>query len=486
MDSVFPVYHTTEWLSDRWDPKSYGRDFDFSRPFFAQFKELSDMVPHPATFTYPDLDVNSEYTNCSSGAKNCYMITQAEWNEDCFYSRGINTSKNCCDCLRILGCELCYECVSSRNCYRCFYCEDMDNSSDCWFSTDLRGCKYCFGCHGLAQKEYHIFNKPVSKEQWKEQVEKLVLSHTIVTEMKRRSTEVRLTIPQRANHMTQCEDCTGDDLLQCRNTKYSFDSRELEDCQYCNELPGSSKDCMDLSMFGMETELTYECCGCGYRMYNTLFSFHCWNNIQNLIYCDTCYPSVKDCFGCFGLRNAQYCILNKQYTKEEYEALVPKIIEHMRKTGEWGQFFNQTLSAHGYNETLAQDFFPLTKEEVLKHGWRWHDETTSTEHYMGPEVAVPETINEVADDITEKILRCADTQKPYRITKQELDLYRRLGIPVPRLSQQARHTKRMAARRPRRLWDRSCMKCKKPISTTYAPDRPEIVYCESCYLQSVY
>jgi len=31
----------------------------------------------------------------------------------------------------------------------------------------------------------------------------------------------------------------------------------------------------------------------------------------------------------------KYCILNKQYSKEEYEELVPKIIEHMQKTGEW-------------------------------------------------------------------------------------------------------------------------------------------------------
>ncbi len=39
----------------------------------------------------------------------------------------------------------------------------------------------------------------------------------------------------------------------------------------------------------------------------------------------------QNCFGCISLRNASYCILNKQYTKEEYEALVPQIIEHMSK-----------------------------------------------------------------------------------------------------------------------------------------------------------
>ena len=39
----------------------------------------------------------------------------------------------------------------------------------------------------------------------------------------------------------------------------------------------------------------------------------------------------SDAFGCIGLRNKQYCILNKQYTKQEYEELVPKIISHMNE-----------------------------------------------------------------------------------------------------------------------------------------------------------
>jgi hypothetical protein len=36
-----------------------------------------------------------------------------------------------------------------------------------------------------------------------------------------------------------------------------------------------------------------------------------------------------------GLHDKSYCILNKQYTKEEYEELVPKIIEKMMKDDEW-------------------------------------------------------------------------------------------------------------------------------------------------------
>jgi hypothetical protein len=52
--------------------------------------------------------------------------------------------------------------------------------------------------------------------------------------------------------------------------------------------------------------------------------------------------------------------LNKQYTKEEYEKLLPKIIAHMKKTGEWGEFFPISISPFNYEETPAMDYYPLT------------------------------------------------------------------------------------------------------------------------------
>ena len=485
-DTPFPVYHITEWMSDKWDPKSYGRKFDFSRPFFGQFAELCNAIPHFSAFVDPQMDVNSEYTNCSSEAKNCYLITQAEKNEDCYYSRGINNCKNCCDCLRVHRCELCYECISARNCYNCSYCSDCDNSSDCFFSSELRGCRNCFGCHGLVQKEYHIFNEQVSPAEWQEKVKKLTLSHSIISQMKKRSAAARLKIPQRAVHVIQSENVTGDDLLECRASRDCFDCNTLEHCAYCYELANGAKDCQDFSMFGLNCELCYECNGGGYGMYHVLFSNHCWNTVSDLLYCESCFPNVKNCFGCFGLRRAEFCIFNMQYTKEEYEKLVPKIIDHMKTSGEYGEFFHPSVSPYAYNESLASEFFPLSKEEVLKRGWQWRDEAAGSESYLGPDVAVPEMISEVSDDICEKILRCEQTSKPYRITAQELDLYRRLGIPLPRRSPQQRHMDRMAARRPRMLWTRKCDKCGKETTSSIPEKNPETVWCERCYLSSVY
>ncbi len=50
-DSPHKVYRQDIWWGDQWDPKTYGRDVDFSRPFLEQFKELMRQVPLPALFT---------------------------------------------------------------------------------------------------------------------------------------------------------------------------------------------------------------------------------------------------------------------------------------------------------------------------------------------------------------------------------------------------------------------------------------------------
>lgn len=468
-DAPFPVYYISNWLSDAWDATAYGREYDFSRPFFEQFKRLCESVPHFSLFVDPAMDQNSEYTNCSSEARNCYLISQAEKNEDCYYSRGINNCKDCCDCLRVNHLELCYECINVSHSFHCLYCQDCDNCSDCFFSSDLRGCRNCFGCHGLVQKEYHIFNRPVAKEEWAENVEKLQLTHAIIEHMKERSTETRLKVPQRALRIIQCENSSGDHIQQCKNSRFVFDSKDLEEAAYCYELLNGARYCMDFSMWGLRCELLYECNGCGYDVYRTLFSNHCWQGITDVLYCDSCFPSVKNCFGCFGLKRAQYCILNKQYSQGEYEMLVPRIIAHMRETGEWGEFFPIALSPFAYNEALCNEFFPLSKEEILAKSWKWREEEI-------PKASEGET----------DVRTCAVTGKPYKVIPQELRLYERLGLSLPEKCPAQRHRERLARKNPRKLWSRTCAKCQKSMQTTYSPERPEIVYCEECYLREVY
>jgi hypothetical protein len=43
----FPIYDRTEFVSDAWDPLTYGKDYDQSRSFMDQLVELQSVVPHP-------------------------------------------------------------------------------------------------------------------------------------------------------------------------------------------------------------------------------------------------------------------------------------------------------------------------------------------------------------------------------------------------------------------------------------------------------
>jgi hypothetical protein len=160
----------------------------------------------------------------------------------------------------------------------------------------------------------------------------------------------------------------------------------------------------------------------------------------------------------------------------------------MRKTGEWGEFYPYALAPYGYNETSANDFYPLAKDQALAKGFKWSD-------YIIPPLEVkktikasqlPDNIRDIPDDILNWAIECEATGKPFRLIKAELDFYSKMNLPVPHRHPDLRHAERQAMRNPRHLWSRTCMKCGKAIQTAYAPDRPETVYCEECYLKEVY
>jgi hypothetical protein len=185
---------------------------------------------------------------------------------------------------------------------------------------------------------------------------------------------------------------------------------------------------------------------------------------------------------------ASHCILNKQYTKEEYERLVPKIIEHMRKANEWGEFLPIETSLFGYNKSSAQMYYPLTKAGAEEKGWKWDEYDPPLPEVQRTITAkqLPDTIGDTPDDILNWAIICEKTGKPFKIQSLELKLLRRMNVPIPRRCPDQRHLDRFALRNPRKLWTRPCMKCGKQMQTTYAPNRPEIVYCEECYLKEVY
>jgi hypothetical protein len=214
--------------------------------------------------------------------------------------------------------------------------------------------------------------------------------------------------------------------------------------------------------------------------YQTHFSAWCWKS-KNILLSDNCHSS-ENLLGCISMHRAKYCILNKQYSRKEYESLAGTILDALKSEGAWGEHLPITLSPFGYNESAASEYYPLTKEEVTARGWRWADQLPYT---TGKETIAMQSIADDSadgpDSIVQGVLACTVCGKNYKIIPAELAFYRKMPCPIPRSCPDCRHLKRFRRKTPTRLWARQCDKCGKDFQTTYSPERPEKIYCLDCY-----
>ncbi len=247
---------------------------------------------------------------------------------------------------------------------------------------------------------------------------------------------------------------------------------------------------------GGGSELTYEGISIGVHNNYCLLGSIIWysNNVHYSYMMNNC----KDCFGCAELNGKQYCILNKQYTKEEYENLLPKVIQHMMdvpfedkkgKIYRFGEYFPPEISPYAYNETVAQDYFPLKKETAEEKGylWREYESGIYTTDINGSDL--PDTILEADNSILEKTIACEITGRPYRITEQEFSFYKRMNLPLPSVHPDERHNARLRIRNPMKLHKRMCFFGDKEVDTTFPPvseGGPEKVVCTEHYNKEVY
>lgn len=489
----FKVYCVSCWWGDGWDPASYGRDFDFSRPFFEQFSELQHEVPRMALLTKNS--INSEYTNHSGDNKNVYLSFACFINENVFYSTWVMKSRDCMDCSFIAekG-ERLYNVLDSRSSYQCQYGMFLKDCSSCYYCYDCHGSSNCFMSSNLRSKSFVFRNEQCTREEYFERMKEITFASFETREkldqefqqLREHGSIHRYVISERNVNSV------GSLLYDCKNVTASFEANKCEDAKY---IYGGieNKTCMDIYHVGYNVELCYELHGCT-RVSNCQFCHLCYDDMS-LSYCDSCQNS-QNLFGCVSVKKGEYMIFNKKYTKEEYTELREKIIAHMKETGEYGEFFPPSMAPVAYNETQGNYYVPLTKAEVESRGWLWEDTLPGT---FGKETILPEQIPDTISDTNELILkeifRCVDCSKNYNIVPDEFTFYKREMIPLPRRCPDCRYKRRFAIRPARRLWQRSCMcthtthghesNCHNKFESCFSPERVEAVYCEDCYQKEV-
>lgn len=484
-DTKLTVYCSPCWWSDAWDGMEYGVDFDPAQSFMQQMRDLLGRVPVPNLYGLYTTLVNSDYSNMVGFLKDCYMVTYADHNENCLNSSMILWSKDSADCLLLYESELCYESINCTKCYRALYSLDCDNCTNIQYSRNLSGCSDCYGCVNLKNKKYHIFNEPYSKEEYGKKLKEVQDENPYV---------LWNLFPQKYMHGVQNSDVSGDYIHNSKNVHDSYLVYKMEDSRYCTYTTGG-KDCYDFTNYAETSELLYESLQSGDHAARIRWSFFVISNVQNVDY-SMFIIGGQNIFGSVGLKKKDYCILNKQYSKEEYEKLRSQIIEGMRERGEYGEFFPSELSPFAYNETAVQEHFPLTKEKAIQKGYRWRD---------------PEIRSYVIGDgiyACEHGGACTHAcSTAFRPIPAELEFYAKIGVPIPKICPGCRHGKRLEFRNPAQFFERTCAcagansldgvyentrahshgagKCSTSFKTSYASGRPEIIYCEECYLAEI-
>ncbi|MFH1854999.1 MAG: hypothetical protein ABH810_01150 [bacterium] len=481
-DSKHKVYKEDIWWSDKWDAMDYGRDFDFSRPFFEQFKELQLDVPRRGMHQ-DGTSENCEYTTFGMNNKDCYLAFACFGCENVYYSTWAMMSRESIDCLLPMNSELVYECIHCLNSYKCFYCKNCNQCTECYLIEDCNNCQNCIGCKNLANKKYYIYNKKSTKEEYeklKDRIEKDGFK-----DEKEKFDKWKLTQPTRYAHIINSQNCDGDYIYNGKNCHNCFGvlAQGAEDSCNCHMTGAQAKEVMDCNMSGAGSELIYEMQATTAGYMSAFVNFCKFS--KYVYYCDS-ISNCENCFGCVGLKNQQFCIFNKQYSKEEYNKLKNRIIDHMKKTGEWGENFPSTNSPFPYNHTLAQDYFPLDKAQARKLGYPWHDDEQSVVSKKTSK-KLEKNIAKINESILEEVLTCENCSKDYRIIPQELRLYKILKVAIPSECPDCRYNRKMKEFSRTKLYERKCMNknCDNKFKTIYTQKDPEIVYCESCYQKIV-
>ncbi len=478
-DQPFPVFESSAWWSDDWDPLDYGRQYDPGRSFLDQYHELAMAVPRFAVATVNC--ENSQYANFAMDSKSCYLVFGCVRNEACCYGHIVWDCECCIDMLYAFRCQWCSHGIDVVDCHEVHFAAESTSCRDSYFLYDCQGCSHCFACFGLRNEEHCFFNERCSPEEYRQRLGRMLpLTHDRIAACSgwvRQGSRTRGAVPHLFG--VRNEDVSGNHLYESRKLEACYDMKRCETCTHCYT-GFNVENSSDISFTGHPgARFCYHCL----TLMNTERAL-CSQFLQNchdVAYSEFCF-GCRDLLGCTGLRKAAGCILNRRYSADEYHALRATIIADMKRRGEWGEFFPASHSPFAYNESIAAEYQPLSRAEIEARGLRWREPTVGTETAGAIATADAGALSD--ENLLRTALLCEETNRPFRMQPSELEFLRARMLPLPRQCPDVRLTARMALRPPRELFSTECATCRAPLRSALAHEH-RAVLCECCYTRHV-
>jgi len=482
----FPVYDYKYFTGDEFDPFAYGVKYSRSTHIIDDLLDLRKKFPMPSFLNRDPLSVNSDFSNSGRDLKNAYYTGSCYHSENIWYSVFLNKSNNIMDSNIVMDSEFVYSSFRSDHIYKSSYVYYSNNCLESMFLYDCRNCQNCFGCVNLRGAKYTVFNKQLTKKEYENFINSIYpLSRETVKENEEKFWDLVKSLPINASRNVASGDVSG---VLIKNTHNAFDVTDSNQSENVRHSDGCivHSNSMDVFYSGGGSSLLYSTVNIGSHSSGVKFSVSSKASTDSefIFNCN----NINNCFMCFGLRNKSYCVLNIQYSKDEYYKIVDEIKSDMINQGEYGDGFGIEFSAQSYNFSAGQITFPLSDEEIIKLGGYVSKEPESN---VGDIKIIsindlPKTINEVTDNILNYAIKCEKSGRPFKIVESELQFYREMKLPLPVRHPIFRIQEKTSINPIGKIYKAVCLKCSNSMNSVFGPKDGYVLYCEKCYNKEIY
>ncbi|MFC1788101.1 hypothetical protein ACFLZY_02675 [Patescibacteria group bacterium] len=140
--------------------------------YLEKFSQLVKDAVWPENFNEKTEGCIGEYlTNCND-CRYVYFANQSARN--IFWGAfAMQGPQDCAFCAEASGSQEIYYCSAATNSFLCKFSLWVSRCKELEYSIDCYDCEYCFGCVGLRKKQFCIFNKQYSEEDYWKKVDEI-------------------------------------------------------------------------------------------------------------------------------------------------------------------------------------------------------------------------------------------------------------------------------------------------------------------------
>jgi hypothetical protein len=483
----YKVLPDKEWFAK--DFQVINTEIKPDQNFFEQLYSLSLKIPLNASRNY--VEPENSVALASLGDINSYFVLACQ-SKNTLFSISARKTEDSCEIFNCDAVSRSYQIVHSQRIHNCRYVMESADCVNSYFLFDCRNCENCFGATNQRNKKYLWFNEQLNREEYEGRLSEVdfgsrqqMQEHTKRFEMFLKEKSIW---PENFNEKT--ENCIGEYLNGCHDCKYSFSISKPSQNMYWTAFNSGGEENVVFTCGGYGSHDVYYNAAVG-GSFNTLFSLFS-SRLQSCEFCVSCYDS-EFCFGCVGLNKKKYCILNQQYTEEEYWKKVDEIKTKMLVRGEYGEFLPGKFSSSYYSESGATIYYLSDDEFGKKMGAHFFD--PESEGAIGRELSdsttikdaslVPDNIKDLEVEAWAKIpLYDAVYDRRFAFLKPELEFYKQEGIAPPNNHFMPRVRSLLWHANSSVIEKQNCTKCQKEILVAINKTfKNRKIYCHACYLK---